>query len=96
MMPNTEGVSELVNEIDELKERLHEHGKALARIKYWSNTNAGPNTHQTLERVLSIFKEEVSDQLIKIRYSNDNERSEILKALSTVPGLEVDDRGFKG
>ena len=36
------------------------------------------------------------NHVIKIRYSNDNERSEILKALSTVPGLEVDDRGYKG
>lgn len=44
------------------------------------------------------MKATVFDQnhLIKIRYSNDNERSEILKALSTVPGLEVDDRGYKG
>ena len=62
MMQNTEEALEMSHEIDELKERLHEHGKALARIEYWSNTNAGPNTHQTLERVLSIFKEEVSDQ----------------------------------
>ena len=58
MMPNTEAVSELINEIAELKEYKHRVGKALARIEHWSNTDAGPNSQQTLERVMSIFKEE--------------------------------------
>lgn len=36
------------------------------------------------------------EQVIKIRYVGVSELDEILKALSTVPGLEVDDRGYKG
>ena len=55
MMQNT---AKLLDEIAELKEYRHQVEKALARIEHWSNTDAGPNSQQTLERVMSIFKEE--------------------------------------
>ena len=54
-MQNT---AKLLDEIAELKKYKHQVGKALARIEHWSNTDAGPNSQKTLERVLSIFREE--------------------------------------
>ena len=36
------------------------------------------------------------DRLVKIRYDNDSELNGIIKALSTVPTLDVDKRGYKG
>lgn len=36
------------------------------------------------------------DRLVKIRYDNDSELNGIIKALSTVPELEADDRRYKG
>lgn len=65
MMPDTEIVSELQNEIDELRDYQHRTEKALARIKYWhirkvsnSNTQARITEKGTLETVLRVFDEE--------------------------------------
>ena len=56
MMENT---AKLLDEIARLKEYKHQVGKALARIEYWQqNAVTEPNNKQTLDRVLSIFKEE--------------------------------------
>ena len=62
MMPNT---AKLLNEISELKEKLHQHGKAIARIEHWHTRKvSNPNTQarilekETLEEVLRIFDEE--------------------------------------
>ena len=67
MMPDTEAMSELLNENAELKEQSHQHGKALARIGHWhtrkvSNPNAQARIteKETLETVLRIFKEEAN------------------------------------
>ena len=57
MMPNTEVVSELTNEIDELRDYQHRVRKALARIRGWHKI-AGPITQGALETVLCIFDEE--------------------------------------
>lgn len=54
MMENT---AKLLNEISELKEKLHKHGKAIARIEHW-HTRTESIEKQTLETVLRIFKEE--------------------------------------
>ena len=66
-MPDTEAISELTNENAELKEQLHQHGKALARIGHWHirkvsnpNTQARIIEKETLETVLRIFKEEAN------------------------------------
>ena len=65
MMQNT---AKLLNEISELKEKLHKHDKAIARIEQWytikphENTRARIIERETLETVLRIFKdEEVSE-----------------------------------
>ena len=64
MMPNTEVVSELQNEIDGLRDYQHRIEKALARIKNWhiskarTNSNARIIEKETLETVLRIFDEE--------------------------------------
>jgi len=57
--------TKLLTEIAELKEQLHKHGKAIARIEHWHTRKvSNPNTQarevekQTLETVLRIFKEE--------------------------------------
>lgn len=55
MMENT---AKLLDQIAALKEYQHRVGKALARIERWQK-EAGPNSGYTLEKVLSIFKEEV-------------------------------------
>ena len=67
MMPYTEILSELQNEIDELRDYQHRIEKALARIKNWhirkvSNPNAQARIieRDTLEAVLRIFDEEVN------------------------------------
>ena len=67
MMPNTEVVSELQNEIDELRDYQHRTEKALARIEHWHtrrvsnpNTQARITEKETLETVLRIFDEEVN------------------------------------
>ena len=69
MMPDTEVLSELQNEIDELRDYQHRTEKALARIKYWHirkvsnpNTQARINEKETLETVLRIFKEEGANE----------------------------------
>jgi len=36
------------------------------------------------------------DRVVKIRYNEDDKLNELIEALSTVPGLEVIDRGYKG
>lgn len=36
------------------------------------------------------------EQLIEIRYVGVRELNELLKALSTLPSLDVDDRGYRG
>ena len=56
MMENT---AKLLDEIAELKGYQHQVGKALARIEYWQKV-AVPSSQQTLEKVLSIFGEEMS------------------------------------
>ena len=53
-----ETTAKLLDEIAGLKGYKHQVGKALARIEHWQD-EAGPNSKQTLERVLSIFDEEV-------------------------------------
>ena len=58
-MKNSEERLEMYNEIAELKEQLHQHGKAIARIENWEKV-AGPNSGWTLKRVLDIFKEEAN------------------------------------
>ena len=65
MMPDTEVVSELQNEIDELRDYQHRTEKALARIEHWHTRRvSNPNTQarimerDTLETVLRVFKEE--------------------------------------
>ena len=65
MMPDTEVLSELQNEIDELRDYQHRTEKAIARIESWLSIQTGKeNTEerkivkQTLESVLRIFKEE--------------------------------------
>ena len=67
MMPDTEVVNELQNEIDELRDYQHRTEKALARIKYWhirkvSNPDARARIieKETLETVLRVFDEEVN------------------------------------
>lgn len=65
---NTEVTLDFLNETAELKEQLHQHGKALARIEHWHN-RLGQGTEPseareaewgTLETVLRIFKEEAN------------------------------------
>lgn len=64
MMQNTEEKLEMYNEIAELKEQLHKHDKAIARIEHWHIAKLNENTQarivekETLETVLRIFKEE--------------------------------------
>ena len=64
MMQNT---AKLLDEIAELKEKLHTHDKALARLEQWlwfTRDVSNPNTEgrkverETLKAVLRIFKEE--------------------------------------
>ena len=55
MMENT---TKLLDEIAELKEKLHKHDKAITRIGHWQKGVTEPIRRQTLERVLSIFDEE--------------------------------------
>ena len=66
MMENT---AKLLDEIAKLKEKLHKHDKALARIGYRLatyprsvNPQARETEKQTLEAVLRIFKEEEASQ----------------------------------
>ena len=61
-----EHTAKLLSEIAKLKEKLHKHDKAIARIGYWlatlprtDNPQARETEKQTLETVLRIFKEEV-------------------------------------
>ena len=62
MMENT---AKLLGEIAGLKEKLHKHGKVIARIEQWHtrkvenpNAQARLTEGETLETVLRIFKEE--------------------------------------
>ena len=57
MMENT---AKLLDEIAGLKEYRHQVMKALARIEHWQKGAPEPIRQQTLERVLSIFEEEMS------------------------------------
>lgn len=36
------------------------------------------------------------DKVVKIRYNESDKLSDILDALMTVPGLEIQDRGYTG
>ncbi|MGB7532992.1 MAG: hypothetical protein WA977_08490 [Halobacteriota archaeon] len=36
------------------------------------------------------------DRVVKIRYNEDDKLNELLEALMTVPGLELQDRGYRG
>ena len=36
------------------------------------------------------------DRVIKIRYNKDDKLNELLEALTTVPGMELIDRGYRG
>ena len=36
------------------------------------------------------------DRVIKIRYNEDDKLNELLEALTTVPGMELIDRGYRG
>ena len=61
MMENT---AKLLDEIARLKEKLHKHDKAIARIEQWLTRDvSNPNTEgrivekATLKAVLRIFKE---------------------------------------
>ncbi len=36
------------------------------------------------------------DKVVKIRYNETDKLSELLDALMTVPGLEIQDRGYRG
>ena len=36
------------------------------------------------------------DKVVKIRYNEDDKLNELLEALMTVPGLELQDRGYRG
>ena len=61
MMENT---AKLLGEIAELKEKLHKHDKAIARIESWYDrvgleAKAREIEWRTLWTVLRIFKEEV-------------------------------------
>ena len=56
MMPTT---AKLLDEIAELKEKLHKHDKAIARIENWQQNAVTEPNKQTLGRVLDIFKEEM-------------------------------------
>ena len=47
----------MIDEIAGLKEKLHKHGKAIARIEQWQKV-AVSSSKQTLKKVLNIFKEE--------------------------------------
>ena len=62
MMENT---AKLLDEIAKLKEKLHKHDKAIARIDQWLTRDvSNPNTEgrtierETLKAVLRIFEEE--------------------------------------
>ena len=62
MMQNT---AKLLDDIAGLKGKLHQHGKAIARIEQWLTRDvSNPNTEgriverETLKAVLRIFKEE--------------------------------------
>ena len=35
------------------------------------------------------------DKIVKIRYNKDDKLNEILDALSTLPGMEIIDRGYR-
>ena len=56
----------LLNEIDELRQRLEEFDRVKARIEKW-HTDTGnpfvgvPEAEMVLSKVLSIFKEEISE-----------------------------------
>lgn len=75
MMENT---AKLLNEIAELKEKLHKHGKAIERIEQWyttetreKNVMARETERQTLETVLRIFRKEVG-----IKWINEKRKDE--------------------
>ena len=36
------------------------------------------------------------DKVVKIRYNKDDKLNDLLDALTTVPGLELIDRGYRG
>jgi len=36
------------------------------------------------------------DKVVKIRYTETDKLGELLDALMTVPGLEIQDRGYRG
>ena len=36
------------------------------------------------------------DKVVKIRYNEDDKLNELLEALTTVPGMELTDRGYRG
>jgi len=36
------------------------------------------------------------DKLIKIRYNEDSELNDLMGALQAVPGMDVQDRGYRG
>ena len=36
------------------------------------------------------------DRVVKIRYEGDAELSRLMEALSTVPDIDVQDRGYRG
>ena len=68
MMENT---AKLLNEIAELKEKLHKHGKAIERIEQWYTTETRETERQTLETVLRIFRKEVG-----IKWINEKRKDE--------------------
>lgn len=61
-----ESTAKLLNELTELKEQLHKHSKAIARIEHWHDrlgketeaSEASEAEWKTLETVLRIFSEE--------------------------------------
>ena len=36
------------------------------------------------------------DKVVKIRYNEGDKLTDLLEALMTVPGLEIQDRGYRG